>query len=110
MPVAAIVETAGFVLAVIATPPVELPAAVGANLTTMVALWPTGTLTGMAMLFMEKPVPTTDTCEIASAAVPVLVTTRFFVGALPTATFPNTTSPGLREIVVFAGGGGSFGA
>ena len=55
---------------VMATFPVALPAAVGANFTEKLALWPAPIVAGMLMPLMENPVPVTAAWMTVTLADP----------------------------------------
>ena len=58
---------------VMLTPPVKLPAVVGANCALNVAVPPAGTVAGVVRPLTLKPVPVAESCEMVSEAVPLFV-------------------------------------
>jgi hypothetical protein len=107
VPVNAIVETAGFVFAVMEMLPVAAPAAVGANLALNVVLWPDPTDIGNVNPLTEKPVPEAESCVIVSVELPVFVTVKVWVAVDPVATLPKVpVAPAIATVVVDCGGAG----
>jgi hypothetical protein len=75
----------------IVSAPEAAPAAVGANCTVSVLLWPTASATDGLPPVTLKPEPVTVACETFTVAVPVFVIVTFCVALPPTATLPNVT-------------------
>jgi hypothetical protein len=104
VPVSAIVETAGLVLAVIEMLPVTVPAAVGVNLAVKAVLCPAGTVIGSVNPATEKPVPVATSCVMVSVALPVFATVNVCVLDAPMATLPNDpVAPATATVVAAVG-------
>jgi len=103
-----IVETAGFVFAVMETAPDTTPAVLGANFTENVVTCPAAIVSGGVIPDTEYPAPVTATCVMVSSAVPVLVTVNVCVPEDPEATLPNDPVAPPTDIVVAVVGSGEF--
>src|ERR1700722_3300793 len=69
--------------------PATHPAAVGANVTFTVAVWPAARLLGRPVPRVLNSAPTTATPARATGVDPVLVRTTNWLSDVPTATHPN---------------------
>ena len=104
VPESAIVETDGFVFAVIEMLPATAPAVVGANLAINEVPWPGFTVIGSVNPLTEKPVPEAASCVMVSVADPVFVTVNVCVTDVPVATLPNVpVAPATATVVAFVG-------
>ena len=109
VPVRAIIETAGLVLAVIEMLPVTAPAPVGANFTVNDALLPALTDAGSVTPLTENPVPLAASCVMVSVTVPVFDTVNVCVADDPVATLPNDpVAPATATVVVVVGSAGAL--
>lgn len=108
VPDSAIVETAGFVFAVMEMLPVTAPAVVGANLATNEVPWPGFTVIGSVNPFTEKPDPEAASCVMVSVAAPVFVTVNVCVADDPVPTLPNKpVAPATATVVAVVGSAGA---
>jgi hypothetical protein len=102
VPESIIVDTAGFVFAVIEMLPVTAPAVVGANFATKEVAWPAFTVIGSVNPPTEKPDPEAASCVMVSVADPELVTVNVCVTEVPVATLPNEpVAPATATVVAF---------
>ena len=76
--------------------------AVGWKLTLMAVLWPACKVTGAEMPDSEKSLALTETCEIVTLALPLLVTVTVLVLLIPAFTLAKLTLAGLAESVTAA--------
>ena len=76
-------------LLVIETLPATLPDAVGVKVVLKVALWPAVRIRGSEGPLTPKPAPLTVVCKIVTGAIPVLLTLKVWLLALPTVTLPK---------------------
>jgi len=104
VPVNAIVETAGLVLAVIEIMPDTVPDVVGANFAAYVMPLPAATVIGKVNPDTEYPAPVVASCVMVSVAVPVFVTVKVWDADDPVATLPNDpVAPPTTTVVVVVG-------
>jgi hypothetical protein len=89
--------TAGEFVALLVTdtPPLSVPATVGAKCTLNVALCPAVKLSGVVSPLAVKPLPETASCEMLTLALPVFVSVTGWLLLLPTCTPPKFRLPGL---------------
>jgi hypothetical protein len=81
------------------TLPLAAPAVDGANCTLTEVLWLGDSVTAPAPLTIEYPAPVAVTPEIATLALPVLVTVNPCAAELPSLTLPKLKLPGFTLIV-----------
>lgn len=103
-----IVETAGFVFAVMEMLPAAVPVVVGANFATNEVPCPGFTFIGSVNPLTEKPDPEAASCVMFSIADPVFVTVNVCVKEDPVATLPNEpVAPATTTVVAFVGSAGA---
>jgi hypothetical protein len=99
-----IVDTAGFVFAVMEMLPVTAPAVVGVNLATNEVPMPEFTVIGSVNPLTENPLPEAASCVMVSVAEPVFVTVNVCVTDDPVATLPNEpVAPAIVTVVALVG-------